>query len=91
MHREVLTVVLPVVRSSTGVVLGDERDQRFPGCRGQPQQLGESMAGGAVVTAAVSMAISPRGSTSIGHASNANAVSYHMLQNMIPSLSSLTY
>lgn len=30
MYREVLTVVLPVVQSSSGVVLGDERDQRFP-------------------------------------------------------------
>ncbi len=30
MFREVLTGVLPVVQSSTGVVLRDERDQRFP-------------------------------------------------------------
>ncbi|KAK1885750.1 Aspartate--tRNA(Asp/Asn) ligase [Dissostichus eleginoides] len=30
MHSEVLTVVLPVVQSSTRVVLADERDQRFP-------------------------------------------------------------
>lgn len=53
MYTEVLTAVLPVVQSSTGVVLGDERDQRFPRLR----QLGELMVGGAVVMAAASMAI----------------------------------
>lgn len=50
--------------------------KNFPGCRGQPQQLGESMMGGAVVMAAVSMTRSPWGSTSRGHASFTNTATY---------------
>lgn len=48
----------------------------FPGCRGQAQQLGELMVGGAVVMAAASMAISLWGSTTDGHASYAITVIY---------------